>query len=160
MEGALMIKQQKNNNKVSKTNIQINPHKTLIEQLYEKGWLEYRRSRFDSKSRLQVALKLMYNYQIIKRANLHSGYIFNNKIDSSITLESHMYSDAVNYYRQCLRAVPAEFWGIVRRICLEEKLPVISQDLSERQQAYLNYLYRIDLCRGLDRLLQLKIDNK
>lgn len=32
-----MIKQQKNNNKVSKTDIQINPHKTLIEQLYEKG---------------------------------------------------------------------------------------------------------------------------
>ncbi len=156
-----MSKQQKNsNNKKSKSNVQISPRKTLIEQLYEKGWLEYRQSRFDSKSRLHIALKLMYNYQIIKRANLHSGYIFNNKIDNSISLASQMYSDAVNYYRQCLRAIPSEFWGIVRCICLEEKLPIISQDLSERQQAYLNYLYRIDLCRGLDRLLQLKIDNK
>lgn len=142
-----------------KENIQISPHKTLLEQFYEKGWLEYKSSPYSSDARLRIGLKLIYNYQIIKRANIHSGYIFNSKIDTSISLSNAMYNDAVNYYRRCLRAVPTEFWEVVRSICLEEKMPKVASRMSERQQAYINYLYRIDLCRGLDRLISYTTKN-
>jgi len=134
--------------------------KTLLEQLYDKGWLNYPASKFSSDARLRAGLLLMYNYQIIQKANLHSGYIFNNKIDNSQSLQSKMYNDSLNFYRHCLRSVPAEFWQIVRKICIEEKMPVFSDNLSERQISHLKYLYHIDLCRGLDRLIQLKVDIK
>lgn len=141
-----IIFRQQQNNKIS-------PRKTLLEQLYDKGWLDYKTSPYSSDARLRAGLKLMFNYQLIQRANLHSGFIINNRIDSSASLSSKMYGDAVNFYRKCLRAVPAEFWGIVRSICIEEKMPIISDKLSERQKTHLSYLYRIDLCRGLDRLI-------
>jgi len=137
-----------------------NPHKTLLEQLYDKGWLEYRSSPYDSSARLKAGLRLIFNYQILKRANLHSGYIFNNRIDCSMSLESKMYADSLNFYRRCLRNIPSEFWKVVRQICLDEKLPCPDPKLSERQQSHINYVFRIDLCRGLDRIIltQLKIE--
>lgn len=145
-----------------KRNNQISPRKTLLEQLYDKGWLEYRSSPYNSGARLKAGLDLIFNYQILKRANLHSGYIFNTKIDNSSSLESKMYMDSLNFYRQCLRAVPAEFWQVVRQVCLDEKLPSFNQNISERQQSYNNYIFRIDLCRGLDRIIlsQLKVEKE
>lgn len=38
--------------------------KTFIEQLYEKGWLEYNQSPCSDDARLRIGLKLMFNYQI------------------------------------------------------------------------------------------------
>lgn len=127
--------------------------KTFIEQLYEKGWLEYNQSPYSDDARLRIGLKLMFNYQILSRANLHSGYIFNDRIDISTSLQCKMYNDALDFYRKCLRSVPAEFWDIVRQVCLEEKMPTISPNLSERQISHITYMYRIDLCRGLDRII-------
>ena len=139
-----------------------NRRKTLLEQLYDKGWLDYPASPYDSKARLQAGLRLIYNYQIMLRGNLHSGYIFNNKIDVSSSLESRLYNDALDFYRCCLRAIPSEFWQIVRLICIEEKMPVIPSSYSERMQSHISYSYRMDLCRGLDRIIssQLKIDKE
>ncbi|MBQ8676857.1 MAG: hypothetical protein IJ529_00110 [Alphaproteobacteria bacterium] len=132
----------------------ISPKKTLLEQLYLKGWLDYPASKFSAEDRLNCGLRLQYQYQILQRANLHSGFIFNQRIDLSPSLESRMYSDALDAYRRYMRAVPSEFWGIVRQICLEERLPPKPAGLSERQFSHYTYLYRADLCRGLDRLLQ------
>ena len=95
----------------------------------------------------------MYNYQIIQRSNLHSGFIVNSRIDIALSLDARIYNDSLQFYRNCLRIVPAEFWPVVRLICLEEKMPEIPSELSERQQAHINYLYKIDLCRGLDRII-------
>lgn len=139
----------------------VSPRKTLLEQFYEKGFLEMPNSRFSAKDRLICGKRLINSYQIMQKANLHSGFIFNNRIDLALNLESKMYSDALDFYRSCLRAVPAEFWQAVRAVCLEEKLPQLSDSISERQRAHINFLYHMDLCRGLDRilLLQLKIDS-
>ena len=141
----------KNNQK--QQNIQISPKKTLLEQLYDRGWLDFPKSPYTSLARLRVGLKLMYNYQIIQRSNLHSGFIVNSRIDIALSLDARIYNDSLQFYRNCLRIVPAEFWPVVRLICLEEKMPEIPSELSERQQAHINYLYKIDLCRGLDRII-------
>ena len=147
--------------KQQKQNIRISPKKTLLEQMYEKGLLDLPKSRFTAHQRLQCGLRLIYQYQIVQKANLHSGFVFNNRIDIANSLEAKLYSDALNFYRACLRAVPAEFWEVVRAVCFEEKLPVPPRGYSERQAAHLSFLYRMDLCRGLDRILlsQLKVDS-
>ncbi len=155
----------KSSNKLTKQqqqNITVSPKKTLLEQMYQKGLLDLPKSRFTAHQRLRCGLSLIYHYHILQKANLHSGFIFNNRIDVAHSLESKMYSDALNFYRSCLRVVPIEFWAVIRAVCFEEKLPEPSRKYSERQLAHVNFLYRIDLCRGLDRILssQLKIDSQ
>jgi hypothetical protein len=38
----------------------------------------------------------MFNYQILSRANLHSGYVFNDRIDISTSLQGKVYNDALS----------------------------------------------------------------
>lgn len=151
----------KHKTKQQMANNLISPRKTLLEQFYEKGFLNLPKSKFSAAERLQCGKRLINSYQIMQKANLHSGFIFNNRIDLALSLESKMYSDALNFYRRCLRAVPAEFWQVVRSVCLEEKLPQLPDSISERQRSHINFLLHIDLCRGLDRILssQLKVDS-
>ena len=46
----------KNNQK--QQNIQISPKKTLLEQLYDRGWLDFPKSPYTSLARLRVGLNL------------------------------------------------------------------------------------------------------
>ena len=126
---------------------------TLLEIWYAKGWLELKNSRYGADDRLRFGLKFMVDYYIINHAKLHSAYIFNNKIDRSVKVESENFLDAQNRYRRAVRAIPAEFWPTVRKICLEEKEPVAPAKMSERQKTYFYFLCRTDLCRGLDRII-------
>ena len=126
---------------------------TLLEIWYAKGWLDLKNSRYGADDRLRFGLKFMNDYHIVSRSNLHSAYIFNNKIDLSAKIESGGLLDAQNRYRQAVRAIPAEFWPVVRQICLDEKEPVAPSDMSERQKTYFYFLCRTDLCRGLDRII-------
>ena len=127
---------------------------TLLEIWHNKGWLELKNSRYGADDRLRFGLKFMLDYHLANRFNLHSGFIFNDKIDSSVKNESMELLDAQNRYRRAVRSVPSEFWPVVRRVCLEEKEPVVPPQLSERQKTYFYFLCRIDLCRGLDRIIE------
>ena len=128
---------------------------SLLEVWHAKGWLEFGGSKYSSDDRLRFGLKLALDYQIISRANLHSSYIFNNKIDLSANVESRAFLDAKDSYSQAVKSVPAEFWKIVRQICIEEREPVAPAGMSERQKTYFYFLCRTDLCRGLDRIIKL-----
>lgn len=127
--------------------------KSLLEIWYSKGWLDLPNSRYGADDRLRCGMALALDCRIIERANLHSGHIFNTKVDVSDTAESRALSDAKDRYNKAIRAVPAEFWPIVRQICIEEYEPVAPASMSERQKTYFYYLNRIDLCRGLDRIM-------
>lgn len=55
------------------------------------------------------------------------------------------------YFKACA-AVPAEFWAVVRRVCVENKpLNAEGSRLDVKRDLYRQ---RIDLCRGLDRLIE------
>lgn len=127
---------------------------TLLEVWYSKGWLELKNSRYGSDDRLRFGLRLALDYSIISRSNLHSAYIFNDKVDSSSSSESRGLLDAQDGFRRAVRSVPVEFWPIVRQICIDEKEPIAPSEMSERQKTYFYYLCRIDLCRGLDRVIE------
>lgn len=135
--------------------------KSLLEIWYSKGWLDLPDSRYGADDRLRCGMALALDYHIIERANLHSGHIFNTKIDVSDSAESRALLDARDRYNKAIRSVPAEFWPAVRQICIDEKEPVAPAEMSERQKTYFYYLKRIDLCRGLDRIIlsHLKSEN-
>ncbi len=126
---------------------------SILEIWYSKGYLEYEKSKYTADERLECGLKLALDYQIINRANIHSGYIQNTRIDKTNNLQSIALLDAMNRYNKAIKSVPKEFWSIVRKICIDDCDIIFSKNTSERQRAYFYYLSRIDLCRGLDRIL-------
>ena len=136
---------------------------TLLELWYNKGWLEFEQSPFSAEDRLKCGLKLALDYQIVSRMYLHASYIMNSKIDISHHSFDRQKTEAESRYLKAVKAVPSEFWNIVRKICIEEQEPVVPKNISERQKTYFYYLCRTDLCRGLDRLIELynhKLKNK
>lgn len=127
---------------------------SVLEFWYSKGYLEFNKSQYTADERLKYGLRLSLDFQIINRANIHSGYIQNSKIDKINNSQSVALLDAMNRYNKAIKAVPKEFWSIVRKICIEDKELKIPEKISERQKAYFLYLSRIDLCRGLDRIIE------
>ena len=127
---------------------------TLLEVWYNKGWLELKESLYGSDDRLRFGLKLMRDYQYILKSHIATASLDNNKVDISPKVQDDNVLDAINRYRKVLRSVPKEFWSIVRQVCLEEKEPEFPLGISLRQKSYLYFLYRNDLCRGLDRVIE------
>jgi hypothetical protein len=127
--------------------------RSVLEMWYDKGWLELENSRFCADDRLRFGLKLALDYYILSKENLHSSYRLNDKVDRSFGCENNGVLDAKDRYEKAIRNVPAEFWAQVRTVCLEDEEPKAPEGLSERQKAYFYYLYRVDLCRGLDRVV-------
>lgn len=126
---------------------------TLLEFWYSKGWLESKNSCYGSDDRLRFGLKLMRDYHYILKSHIATTSLENTKVDISLKVQDDNVLDAINRYRRVLRSIPKEFWPIVRRICLEEKEPEFPSGISIRHKSYFYFLYRIDLCRGLDRVI-------
>lgn len=61
-------------------------------------------------------------------------------------------------YAKAVQAVPAEFWPIVRQVIIEDRPIVITG--SEKQVKRELYAARLDLCRGLDRLVEFYLKRK
>ena len=95
------------------------------------------------------------DYHMMNRTNLHSGYILNTKVDGRKGFgSSPIINEAEGRYVEAIKSIPAEFWPMVRKICVEENELQAPLSMSERQKTYFYYLCRIDLCRGLDRLTE------
>ena len=126
---------------------------SILEIWHSKGYLEFEQSKYSADERLEYGLRLALDYQIINRANLHSGYVQNTRIDKIYQTKSIALLDAMSRYNKAIKSVPAEFWPVVRRVCIEDNDIIFPKNFSERQKTYLSYLSRIDLCRGLDRVI-------
>lgn len=126
---------------------------SLLEVWHSKGWLELENSDYCADERLHYGMRLAFDYFIINRANLHSGLVQNTKVDSKQTPLSGAILTSLDNYQKAIRNVPSEFWPIVRQICIEEKNPIAPKKMSERQRTYFHFLCRVDLCRGLDRVI-------
>ena len=58
----------------------------------------------------------------------------------------------LDLYNKAISVIPAEFIGVVRRVCVEdEPIKVSGKPLDVKRQLY---AARVDLCRGLDRLVK------
>ncbi|MBR1949047.1 MAG: hypothetical protein IKA30_04575 [Alphaproteobacteria bacterium] len=126
---------------------------SVLEIWFKKGYLDLDKSKYSADERLEYGLRLALDYNIINRANIHSGYIQNSKIDKTNQSQSVSLLNAMSRYNRAIKSVPSEFWPIVRRICIEDIDLFFPENMSERQKTYISYLSRIDLCRGLDRVI-------
>lgn len=126
---------------------------SVLEVWYKKGYLDYNLSKYSANDRLEFGLRLALDFQIINRANLRSGCLHNIKIDNMSPTQSSSLLNALHRYNSVIRSIPSEFWPIIRRICIEDKDLLFPKTMSERQKNYYSYLNRIDLCRGLDRVI-------
>lgn len=111
---------------------------SLLEIWHSKGFLKFDQSCYSADDRLEYGLRLALDFHVISRANLHSGYIQNTKIDNACPTKSVAFFDAINRYNQVIKSIPSEFWPIVRQICIEEKDVVYPDNLSERQKNYIS----------------------
>ena len=145
-------KQDSINNGIVKKNGKIYKLSTL-EIWYSKGYLDYEYSKYSAEERLECGLKLALDYHIINRANLHSSHLINTKVDNNKSPQSVALMNAMNRFNKAIRSVPKEFWSVVRYVCIEDKELIAPKHFSERQKSYFLYLHRIDLCRGLDRII-------
>ena len=129
--------------------------KSLLEIWYAKDWLYMPSSKYSAEDRLNAGMRLAEDYHIMNRENIHSSYALNTKVDGTkFTPRFHSASEAQNRYFQAIQSIPAEFWPMVRKICIEESELQPPLGMSERQKTYFYYLCRMDLCRGLDRLVE------
>lgn len=127
---------------------------SVLETWHSKGWLELDHSRFSGDDRLRFGLKFIGDYQYLRRSQITTVSLENNKINVSSRIQSDNLLDAIDRYRKALRSIPREFWPMVRRICLEDLPPEYPASISDRKKAYLSFLYRTDLCRGLDYVIE------
>ena len=125
----------------------------LLELWYSKGWLDLAGSPFGSEDRLRFGLKFAQDYNFLRRSQIATTTLKNDKIDTRNRIEDKHFLDVLDRYRKAVRSIPREFWPVVRQICLEERQLEIPAFLSDRQKAYFYFLYRTDLCRGLDRVI-------
>ena len=55
-------------------------------------------------------------------------------------------------YNKAMASVPDEFWPVVRKVCIDdEEIRFKGSDLDVKRKLY---AARVDLCRGLDRLVE------
>ncbi len=127
---------------------------TLLEIFHAKGWLFYEESKYSEDERLKYGLLFMADCYKTFKSNNHSSVSITGKIDKVSHLNREMFMDAAKRYRMAIRNIPSEFWPIVRKICIEEIEPQPPKHYSERQKSYFYHQFRIDLCRGLDRIVE------
>ena len=135
---------------------------SVLEIWHSKGFLDYTPSKYSADERLNCGLRLALDAYIINRDNLHSSHRLNTKIDNNNNTQSAAILEAMQRYNRAIRSVPAEFWPIVRLVCIEDRDLVAPIELSERHKSHFYYMNRVDLCRGLDRIIdiQQKVENQ
>ena len=109
---------------------------TLLEMLHARGWLRHDESKYNEDERLHYGLLFISDYFKTFKYNVHSSFCLSGKIDGVRFMDREMFQDAVKRYRRAIRNIPAEFWPIIKSICIEEKEPIPPKYFSDRQKTY------------------------
>lgn len=120
------------------------------------GWLDMGDKRYTAEDRIRVAERLHRDFRLSQFSNCKAVELgkITPEICGDFTLLDNVL-DARTRYQQAMMSIPHEFWPSVRRVCIEDK-ELFDNDNGEskRQQAYRTYAAKVDLCRGLDRLIE------
>ena len=125
---------------------------SVLEKLYNKGRLAYGDKKYSAEDRLFVGERFRGNYLKANVNTLSSNWVAVRVDGGKHGMKIENVLERQQKYLAAVKAVPHEFWPIVRMVCVENKFPEIERNLPSRRRAELAYLYCCDLCRGLDRL--------
>lgn len=132
---------------------------SVIENYFEKGFLSFFPG-YTPDERLAAAKRLHADY--IRGAVPDLGAIdpARIRVDGSANGAD---SEKVLFYRdlfnKAVRSIPAEFFPVIRRVCLEDKELKAGKGGGRYARYNEFYAAKKDLCRGLDRLVKFYTEN-
>ena len=127
---------------------------SALEKLYAKGRLELGDKKYMASERLAAGNRLACDWAKANMGLLSSVWR-DVRVDGSIKNQSvEIIMQKQQPYLMAVKAVPYEFWAIVRLVCVENKLPEFDECIPLRRRSEQAYLLYCDLCRGLDRLIE------
>ena len=129
---------------------------TLLERYYTRGWLDFGCEKYSAKDRFDAAEKLQKDYEA-SRFMLVSAVGIKQKIDGTVAMgvdDVESICKARERYFAAVKQIPEEFFSVIQKVCLEGKELDIAEDLPERRKLEVSFSLKLDLCRGLDRLVR------
>lgn len=125
-----------------------------LERYAEKGWLEYGSFKYSACDRVSAGNRLHSDFYKSKLETMSANDVSKVRVDGGGSGNlSDGILDARDRFNKACAAIPYEFWGVVSRVCCDDKQLVIKGD-SERQKAYARRNAALLLCLGLDRLIE------
>lgn len=128
--------------------------RNTLEKYAEKGWLEYGSFKYSACDRVSAGNRIGRDFYLAMLSPVCANDVSKVKVDgqgSVVTPDNVL--DARDRFNKACAAIPYEFWGVLNRVCCEDKeLTIIGG--SERQKAYERRNAALLLCLGLDRLIE------
>lgn len=126
---------------------------STLERYAAAGYLDFGSRNFGAIDRLSAGKRLYADFFLGGISTVCAADMAKIRVDGSKKggepLSCLYHRDS---YAKAVQAVPAEFWPIVRQVIIEDRPIVITG--SEKQVKRELYAARLDLCRGLDRLVE------
>ena len=126
---------------------------TVLEKYLATGYLDLGDRNVTALDRLGAGNRLFADYYLGKAGDLSITDISRIRVDGSRAAgEAAKRLYHLDCYAKAMKSVPAEFWPVVRRVVIEnEPLTAAGSKLEVKRNLYAQ---RLDLCRGLDRLVK------
>jgi len=131
---------------------------TVIERYYENGWLDFNcTKRYTALARCSYALLLAQDFYLANIQNIKATDCSKIKVDSTgYYQDSNKSLYYQERYNKAISSVPKEFREIIRLVCIDDRPLAVNdnfKDMTSRRKSEWSFSLKIDLCRGLDRLI-------
>ena len=129
--------------------------KTVLQRYYDEGYLDLAVGRFSAKNRKNVGELLARDYFLGNYDSLQTARWRDNNIATTGEYSREQALYFKERYLRAIKTIPAEFWPVVRRVCIED-LPVTSNRYHPEQSVMHKheiYHQKMLLNLGLDRLI-------
>ena len=123
---------------------------TVLEGYKNKHYLDGGNRKFDAEARVEAGKRLFSDWYYGHRVYGAIDYE-RVKVDTSIKMDSTIMLQARDRFNKAFKAIPAEFRGVVYRVCIENRRMETGATEWERRRE--RDKLSLLLCFGLDRLL-------
>lgn len=133
---------------------------TVLEKFLAKGWLRFGDCKYSENDRILAGNRLADIYFRCAFPNAQAMNPARIFVDVSKggkeSLEQIL--DAREEYFEIVASIHKDYWPIVRRVCIEDKEPVVDKsDGAFVRKSLKSFSLKVDLCRGIDELIEFYI---
>lgn len=127
--------------------------KKILQRYAFAGYLDFGSKKYTAADRVLAGTRLYIDYILGGGDGVKANDTSKIKVDGGGSGERSGFCTYHNQmYHWAMKSIPIEFRGVVRMVCIEDKEIVVSgSDLDIKRKLY---AARVDLCRGLDRIVQ------
>lgn len=126
---------------------------SALEQLAEKGWLDFGDKRFSANDRKSIGERFASDYMHSRVEGVSALDVGKIRVDGSGNLATpEDISAAEDRYRKALKTLPSGCMWIVRRVCIKDLGFILPAKTSKHQKIKERARQATLLCLGLDEL--------